>query len=67
VQGGCSSRIWPDDSLSNQVGTYTPATNQFALDNLTCGVHPHDGLNLDPTLHVWWDEEFNNSLGELTQ
>ena len=44
----------------------TPATNQFAVNNLSCGVHPHDGLNLDPALHVWWDEEFANALGELT-
>jgi streptogramin lyase len=66
VQGGSSSRIWLDDSLSNQVGAYTPATNQFALVNVRCGVHTHDGLNLDPALHVWWDEEFNNALGELT-
>jgi streptogramin lyase len=65
VQGD-SSRIWLDDSLSNQVGVYNAATNQFTLDNLSCGVHPHDGLNLEPTLHVWWDEEFNNALGELT-
>jgi hypothetical protein len=65
VQGG-GSRIWLDDSLSNQVGAYTPATNQFALVNVRCGVHTHDGLNLDPALHVWWDEEFNNALGELT-
>ena len=28
---------------------------------------PFDGLNLDLALHVWWDEEFNNALGELTQ
>jgi streptogramin lyase len=66
VQGG-SSRIWLDDSLSNRVGAYNPATNQFALTNLKCGVHPHDGLNLDPVLHVWWDEEFNNALGQVTQ
>jgi streptogramin lyase len=65
VQGG-GSRIWLDDSVSNQVGAYTPATNQFALANLKCGVHPHDGLNLDLALHVWWDEENSNALGELT-
>jgi hypothetical protein len=47
-----------DDSLSSQVGAYNPATNQFALNNLSCGVHPHDGLTLDPALQVWWDEEF---------
>jgi streptogramin lyase len=66
VQEGSSRRIWLDDSLSNQVGAYNPATNQFALANLKCGVHPHDGLNLDPALHAWWDEEFNNALGQLT-
>jgi streptogramin lyase len=65
VQGG-GSRIWLDDSLSTQVGAYTPATGQFALTNLSCGVHPHDGLNLDSALHVWWDEEFNNALGKVT-
>ena len=70
VQGGSTSQIWFDNSLSGQVGAYTPATNQFAVNNLSCGVHPHDGLNLnlDPALHVhvWWDEEFANALGELT-
>jgi streptogramin lyase len=65
VQGG-SSLIWLDDSLAGQVGAYNPATNQFALDNLSCGVHPHDGLEQDSALRVWWDEEFNNALGELT-
>ena len=69
VQGGSSSRIWLDDSLSSQVGAYKPASNQFALDTLSCGVHPHDGLNLDAAVppHVWWDEEFANALGKLTQ
>ena len=67
VQGGSSSLIWLDDSLSGQVGAYNPATNQFVLNNLSCGVHPHDGLNLDLALHVWWDEELANALGELTQ
>jgi hypothetical protein len=66
VQGGSTSRIWFDNSLSNQVGVYTPSTNPFAVDNLSCGVHPHDGLNLVPAQHVWWDEEFANALGELT-
>jgi streptogramin lyase len=67
VQAGSNSPIWLDDSLSGQVGDYNRATQQFALDNLNCGVHPHDGLNLDPALHVWWDEEFANALGKLTQ
>jgi hypothetical protein len=66
VQGGSTSRMWFDNSLSNQVGVYTPSTNQFAVDNLSCGVHLHDGLNLVPAQHVWWDEEFANALGELT-
>jgi len=69
VEGG-GSLIWVDDSLSAQVGNYNPSTNQFALESLaSCGAHPHDGLNLDAALppHVWWDEEFANALGRLTQ
>jgi hypothetical protein len=50
-------------TLSNQVGVDNPATNQFALDNLKCRVHPLDRLNLDPALYVQWDEEFDNALG----
>jgi streptogramin lyase len=69
IQGG-GSLIWLDDSLSAQVGEFDPTTSQFALNNLSnCGAHPHDGLNLDSFSppHVWWDEEFANALGELTQ
>jgi streptogramin lyase len=69
VQGG-GTLIWLDDSLSAQVGDFNPSTTQFTLDNLSnCGAHPHDGLNLDliSPPHVWWDEEFANALGELTQ
>jgi hypothetical protein len=55
-----------DDSLSGQVGSFDTVTKKFQLDSVpNCGDHPHDGLNLDPANHPWWDEEFANSLGEL--
>ena len=67
VQRG-SSLVWLDDSLSAQVGDFNTQTSTFTLDNLTnCGAHPHDGLNLDASTHVWWDDEFANAIGELTQ
>ena len=59
--------VWTDDSLSAQIGSLNPTTQQFALYNLaSCGSHPHDGLNSDAASHIWWDEEFSNELGELT-
>ena len=59
--------VWTDNSLSAQIGSFNPATQQFTMYNLaTCGRHPHDGLNTDAASHIWWDEEFSNALGELT-
>jgi streptogramin lyase len=59
---------WIDDSLSAQVGSFDPYSKQFTLYDLSnCNAHPHDGLNLDASFHVWWDEEFANALGELIQ
>ncbi len=64
-QGG--QLVWLDDSLSAQVGSFAPGNRQFTLYNLSnCNAHPHDGLNLDSALNVWWDEEFGDALGELT-
>ncbi|HEU5383634.1 MAG TPA: hypothetical protein VFV38_50180 [Ktedonobacteraceae bacterium] len=58
--------IWTDDSLSAQIASFNPATQQFTMYNLaTCDTHPHDGLNIDAAHHIWWDEEFTNALGEL--
>src|SRR5262249_51181051 len=66
IQGG-GTLVWMDDSLSSQVGGFAPSTHAFTLIDLACGKHPHDGLNLDPSSAVWWDEEFANALGRLTQ
>jgi streptogramin lyase len=58
--------IWLDNSLTAQVGSFTPSTGAFDLTTLgSCGAHPHDGLTLDRAGNVWFDEEFANSLGEL--
>lgn len=62
-----SSPVWVTDSLSAEVLSYSPSTRQWGVHVLSnCNAHPHDGLNLDPALHPWWDEEFANALGELT-
>jgi len=59
--------IWLDDSLASQVGNFNPTNHLFTMYDLTdCGAHPHDGLNLDASGNLWWDEEFANKLGELT-
>ncbi len=64
IQGG-GQFVWLSDSLSGQIGSYSPSTGVFSLHNLNCNVHPHDGLNLDSSSHVWWDEEFANAVGML--
>jgi streptogramin lyase len=60
-----TNRIWLDDSLTGEVGSFTPSTQAFAMTALSdCG-HPHDGLSVDSAGHVWFGEEFTNELGEL--
>ncbi|MEA2315473.1 MAG: virginiamycin lyase, partial [Solirubrobacteraceae bacterium] len=61
-----SGTVWFDNSLTAQVGSFSPLTDTFAMTSLSnCGAHPHDGLNLDGGGNVWFDEEFANALGEL--
>jgi streptogramin lyase len=60
------NRVWLDNSLTAQVGSFDPASGAFSLTTLgNCNAHPHDGLTLDPAGHVWFDEEFANAIGEL--
>jgi streptogramin lyase len=63
---GSANLVWLDNSLSGQVGSFSPSTATFALNTLSdCGVHPHDGLILDTAGNVWFDEELANAIGEL--
>ncbi len=67
LQGG-GSTVWVTDALASQVGVLTPATGAATFYSLSsCGSHPHDGLNQDPQGTIWWDEEFDNALGDLTR
>jgi streptogramin lyase len=66
IQGG-GQLVWLTDSLSAQVGSYSPSTGAFTLSNLSCGAHPHDGVSLYGSSQVWWDEEFANALGAMAQ
>jgi len=61
-----SGSVWSDDSLSAQLFSFDPSAGQFSGYALTnCGAHPHDGLNVDSSNHLWWDEEFANNIGNL--
>jgi streptogramin lyase len=60
-----SHAIWIDDSISGQIFSFDRSTGQFVSYATSCGPHPHDGLNVDASSTVWWDEEFNNSIGML--
>src|SRR4029077_2002895 len=52
-----SGVVWIDNSLTAQVGSFNPSSHVFSLTNLSnCGAHPHDGLNLDGSGNVWFDE-----------
>ena len=64
---GATGKVWFDDSLSAQVGSFTPPTGAFAMTTLSnCGAHPHDGLTLASPGRIWFNEEFANALGRLT-
>jgi streptogramin lyase len=59
--------VWLDNSLTAQVGSFTPSTGNFGMNTLSdCGAHPHDGLSLDSAGNVWFDEEFANAIGVLS-
>jgi streptogramin lyase len=61
-----ANRVWLDNSLTAQVGSFDPSTATFALNTLSnCNAHPHDGLSLDASGNVWFAEEFGNAIGEL--
>jgi streptogramin lyase len=63
-----TDRVWFDNSLTAQVGSFTPSTGTFDMTTLSdCNAHPHDGLSLDSAGNVWLSEEFANALGELSQ
>jgi len=63
-----TDRVWFDNSLTAQVGSFTPSTGTFAMTTLSdCNAHPHDGLSLDSAGNVWFGEEFANAIGELSQ
>jgi streptogramin lyase len=63
---GSASLVWFDNSLTAQVGSFSPSSNAFAMNTLSnCGAHPHDGLGLDGLGDVWFGEEFANAIGRL--
>jgi streptogramin lyase len=64
---GWANRVWLDNSLTAQIGTFDPSSGTFALNTLSnCRAHPYDGLSADPAGNIWFDEEYGGAIGELT-
>jgi streptogramin lyase len=58
--------VWFDDSLSADIGSFTPSSGAFAMNALSdCNAHPDDGLAVDGRGNVWFSEEFVNAIGKL--
>jgi streptogramin lyase len=63
-----TDRVWFDNSLTAQLGSFTPPTSTFDMTTLSdCNAHPHDGLSLDSSGRVWFGEEFANAIGVLSR
>lgn len=69
-----NGRIWFDDSVMNSnggpsghgaFGWIPEGGGPFTFYNPP-GAHPHDGLNVDPSGRVYFDEEFSDALAETT-
>jgi len=63
---GAANRVWLDDSLTNQVGWFTPSAGAFDMRPLgTCNAHPHDGLSLDGAGNAWVTEQFADAIAVI--
>jgi hypothetical protein len=63
---GAAQLVWFDNALTSEVGSFSPSTNAFTMNTLSdCGAHPHDGLRLDGSGNVWFDEQFVDAIGQL--
>jgi streptogramin lyase len=60
---GAANRVWLDDSLTDQVGWFTPSAGTFDMRPVgTCNAHPHDGLSLDAVGNAWVSEQFADAI-----
>jgi streptogramin lyase len=63
---GAANRVWLDDSLTDEVGWFTPSTGAFDLSPVgPCNAHPHDGLSLDAAGNAWVSEQFANAIAVI--
>jgi streptogramin lyase len=60
IKADSQGRIWFDDSLQNDFGSFSIAGGSFSF--YSASGHPHDGLNVDKHNRIWFDEEFANAL-----
>jgi streptogramin lyase len=60
--------VWFDDSLQNTFGSYTPTTGAFSMYNAPSSrSHPHDGLQVDTSNRIWFDEQYAEKLAVAVQ
>jgi streptogramin lyase len=58
--------VWFDDALQGLVGSMPITGGAFTFyQPPTPDSHPHDGLVVDSSNHVWFDEEFADQLGMI--
>jgi streptogramin lyase len=63
---GAGDRVWLDDSLTDQVGWFTPSAGAFDMQPVgTCKAHPHDGLSLDAAGNAWVTEQFADAIAVI--
>lgn len=59
--------VWFNDALSARIGRLNPATGKvFAIQIKFNGAHPHDGLTIGPSNHVWITEQYGYNLGQIS-
>lgn len=61
--------VWFDDSLQNAFGSFPDSgTGSFSMYNAPSSrSHPHDGLQVDGSNRIWFDEEYAEKLAEVIQ
>jgi streptogramin lyase len=59
--------VWFNDSLSARIGRLNPATGKIFVVQLSFkNAHPHDGLTIDSSNHVWITEQYGLNLGQIS-
>lgn len=68
IQVDGQGKIWFDDALTSQLGEFDPITKTVVqLIQLTLGAYPDDGLIIDRSNNIWFNEININQLAQYVQ